>query len=89
LRAEASAGRSRSLAVAAFAAAAGYGVTLFAPDPHLYQVSQARGLPRWFYSICMPRRSFLSARPSAGRARGLRLAVGRCFALPMLWIAAG
>ena len=58
-----------ALAVAAFAAAAGYGVTLFAPDPHLYEVSQARGLAALVLLICTPAALVLVGAGVGGRGR--------------------
>lgn len=77
-----------ALAVAAFAAAAGYGVTLFAPDPHLYQVSQARGLAALVLLICMPAAIVLVGAAVGGRGRAFAW-LSALLALPMLWIAAG
>jgi polyhydroxybutyrate depolymerase len=77
-----------ALAVAAVAAVARYGVTLFAPDPHLYEVSQARGLAALVLLVCMPAALVLVGAAVGGRGRAFAW-LSALLALPMLWIAVG
>ena len=88
LRAERRRVARAAFAVAALAAAARYGVALFAPDPHLYEVSQARGLAALVLLICTPAALVLVGAGVGGRGRAFAWLSAR-LTLPMLWIAAG
>jgi polyhydroxybutyrate depolymerase len=88
LRAERRRVARAAFAVAALAAAARYGVALFAPDPHLYEVSQARGLAALVLLICTPAALVLVGAGVGGRGRAFAW-LSALLTLPMLWIAAG
>ena len=77
-----------AFAVSAIAAAGRFGVTLFAPDPHLYGVSQARGLAALVVLACLPAAVVLIGAALCGRSRGLAW-LSAAVAVPMLWLAAG
>lgn len=76
-----------AFAVAAVAAAARYGVSLLAPDPHLYGVSQARGLAALAVLACLPAALILVGAALGGRSRTLAW-LSALLAVAMVWMAA-
>jgi len=76
-----------AFAVAAIAVAARYGVSLLAPDPNLYGVSQARGLAALVLLASMPAALVLVGAALGGRGRALAW-LSAVLAVAMVWVAA-
>jgi polyhydroxybutyrate depolymerase len=87
LRAERRRVARAAFAVASIAAAARYGVSLLAPDPHLYGVSQARGLAALVLLACLPAALVLVGAALGGRGRALAW-LSAILAVAMVWMAA-
>jgi polyhydroxybutyrate depolymerase len=78
-----------AVAVAAVAAAGRLGVTLFVPaDPHLYEVSPARGAAAFALLALMPAAVVLVGLAGASKARAFGWLSGLT-AVAMIWVAAG
>jgi polyhydroxybutyrate depolymerase len=76
-----------AFAVAVVAAAARYGVSVLAPDPHLYGVSQARGLAALVLLTAMPAALVLAGAALGGRGRAMAW-LAAVLAVAMVWVAA-
>jgi polyhydroxybutyrate depolymerase len=76
-----------AFAVAAIAAASRYGVTILAPDPHLYGVSQARGLAALVLFASLPVALALIGAALGGRSCSLAW-LAAALAVPAIWVAA-
>jgi polyhydroxybutyrate depolymerase len=72
--------------VAAVAVASRFAVTILAPDPHLYEVSQARGLAAFMFLAAWPAALALVAAALRDRSRALAW-LSAVLAVPMLWLA--